>query len=214
MKLKCLATAVLAAVLATWTASAIPGRFTKTYREAVRLYENGMFDRARVLFEGISSQTPQDPMSAGYALMCAIQQKAAGYEESIDSYTRTYGSTPLSSPIHQLYAVSLFDDGRYAEAAREFDRVNHNGLSRKDLTELLFKRAYCEYALGDYEKARPAFEKVVRRPASEFTAPSYYAMGFMDYAENRFGPAFSSFEAAARHERKARHRPSEGYGGD
>ena len=78
MKLKCLATAVLAAVLATWTASAIPGRFTKTYREAVRLYENGMFDRARVLFEGISSQTPQDPMSAGYALMCAIQQKAAG----------------------------------------------------------------------------------------------------------------------------------------
>ncbi len=198
MKLKCLATAVLAAVLATWTASAIPGRFTKIYREAVRLYENGMFDRARVLFEGISSQTPQDPMSAGYALMCAIQQKAAGYEESIDSYTRTYGSTPLSSPIHQLYAVSLFDDGRYAEAAREFDRVNHNGLSRKDLTELLFKRAYCDYALGDYEKARPAFEKVVRRPASEFTAPSYYAMGFMDYAENRFGPAFSSFEAAAR----------------
>ena len=198
MKFKYLATAVLAAVLATWTASALPGRYSKTYREAIRLYDNGMFDRARVLFEGISSQSPDDPMSAGYALMCAIQQKAAGYEESIDSYTRTYGRTPLSSPIHHLYAVSLFDDGRYGEAARQFDLVNPSGMSRKDYTEILFKRAYCDYAIGEYEKARPAFDKVIKRPASEFTAPSHYALGYMDYSENRFASAFPEFEAASK----------------
>ena len=98
MKFKFLASAVLAALLATWTASALPGSFSKTYREAVRLYENGMFDRARVLFEGLLTEKPEDPMSAGYALMCAIQQKAAGYEESIANYNKQYGRTPLSSP--------------------------------------------------------------------------------------------------------------------
>ncbi len=201
MKFKCLASVVFVAILATWTVSALPGRYSKTYREAVRLYENGMFDRARVLFEGISSQAPEDPMSAGYALMCAIRQKAAGYEESIDSYTRTYGCTPLSSPIHQIYAVSLFDDGRYQEAAREFDQVNSKGLSRRDYTEILFKRAYCDYAVGEYEAAREGFDKVLKRPASEFTAPSHYAKGFMDYSENRFAQAFPEFEAAAKDSR-------------
>ena len=138
MKLKYLASAVLAVLLATWTASALPGSFSKTYREAVRLYEHGMFDRARVLFESLSSESAEDPMSAGYALLCAIQQKAAGYEESIATYTSKYGQTPLSSPIHHLYATSLFDDGRYAEAAGEFDQVNSKGMSRRDYTELLF----------------------------------------------------------------------------
>ncbi len=198
MKLKMLASVVLAASLATWTASALPGPFSKTYREAVRLYENGMFDRARVLFEEISSRSESDPMSAGYVLLCAIQQKAAGYEESIANYNQKYGQTPLSSPIHHLYATSLFDDGRYQEAARQFDLVNGKGLSRKDYTELLFKRAYCEYAVGEYDAARPAFEKVLRRPVSEFTAPSQYALAYMDYTENKFKSAFPMFEAAAR----------------
>ena len=198
MKFKFLASAVLAALLATWTASALPGSFSKTYREAVRLYENGMFDRARVLFEGLLTEKPEDPMSAGYALMCAIQQKAAGYEESIANYNKQYGRTPLSSPIHHLYATSLFDDGRYEAAAREYDLVNSQGMSRKDYTELLFKRAYCDYASGAYDKARAGFEKVIKRPASEFTAPSQYASGYMYYTENKFREAFPLFEAAAK----------------
>ena len=198
MRFKFLAAAVLAASLATWTASALPGSFSKTYREAVRLYENGMFDRARVLFEELSSKKPEDPMSAGYALMCAVQQKAAGYEESIDNYVATYGCTPLSSPIHQLYATSLFDDGRYAEAAREFDQVNGKGLSRKDFTELLFKRAYCDFATGNYARAADGFDVVIRRPASEYTAPAQYATGYMAYVDSRFGDAFPYFEAAAK----------------
>ena len=198
MKSKFLASAVLAAVLATFTASALPGPFTRTYREAVRLYENGMFDRARVLFDGLSFQDDSDPMCAGYALLCAIQQKAAGYEESIDTYSSRYGQTPLSSQIHHLYATSLFDDGRYEEAARQFGMVSSKGLSRKDYTELLFKRAYCSYALGDYDKAREGFGTVIKRPASEFTAPAQYASGYMDYTENRFREAFPFFEEAAK----------------
>lgn len=202
MRFKRLALAVFAAVLATWTAAALPGPLSKTYREAVRLYENGMFDRARVLFEEVSAKAEgADPMSAGYALLCAIQQKAAGYEESIDNYARTYGETPLASQIHQLYATSLFDDGRYAEAGRQFDLVNARGMSRRDYTEVLFKRAYCDFALGEYEPAREGFGKVVKRPASEFTAPARYALGFMDYSENRFSAAFQHFEAAARDKR-------------
>ena len=197
MRFKFLASTVLAAVLAVWTASALPGPFSRTYREAVRLYENGMFDRARVLFEGLSAQHEEDPMCAGYALLCAVQQKAAGYEESIANYGSKYGQTPLSSQIHHLYATSLFDDGRYEEASRQFAMVNANGLSRKDYTELLFKRAYCAYAVGDYDRAREGFDKVIRRPASEFTAPSQYASGYMYYTENRFQEAFPLFEAAA-----------------
>ena len=203
MKFKCLAAAVLAAVVATGTAWALPGSFSKTYREAVRLYENGMLDRARVLFEDLSSRNAEDPMSAGYALLCAIQQKAPGYEESIDNYNRRYGETPLSSPIHHLYATSLFDDGRYPEAAAQFGMVNPKGLSRKDYTELLFKRAYCDYAVGEYDKAREGFDKVIKRPASEFTAPSQYACGYMAYTENRFKDAFPFFEAAAKDTRFA-----------
>ena len=198
MKFKFLASAILASVLVTWTASALPGSYPKTYRDAVRYYENGMFDHARVLFEDLSRQSPEDPMCAGYILMCAIQQKAEGYEESIANYGTRYGRTPLSSQIHHLYAVSLFDDGRYEEAARQFDLVESKGMTRNQYTELLFKRAYCDYAMEDYGKAREGFQKVCRRPASEFTAPAQYAMGYMDYTEKDFKAAFPSFEAAAK----------------
>lgn len=196
MKIKLLVTAAFLTGTLSAGALSATSPYGRDYRDAVRLYENGMYDRARAVFENMSSDV-EDPMISGYALLCSIKQQAAGYEETLAKYFEKYGNTPLSSEIRQQYASNLFDAGRYADAAAQLDRVDRRSLSRQEVTETIFKRAYCDYALDIYDGARAGFEAVTKRPKSEFTAPSQYALGYMDYSDNRFADAFPHFEEAS-----------------
>lgn len=197
MKMKFIVSASAALFLTVYSVSALPGGSSKEYRQAVRLYESGMYERARTLFETMSPGEAS-PMSDGYAVLCGIKLHTAGYEEGVKEFFRRYGATPLNSEIHHDYALNLFDEQRYFEAAQQFDAVARKTLTRSELTELLFKRAYCDYGQGNYDEAMTGFAEVVKRPQSEYTAPSQYAMGYIRYSENAFAEAFDFFAESAK----------------
>ena len=79
MSLKSLVTTLLAVTIFSAGLTAGPGGITRTRREAVRLYENGMYGQARTLFESLSG----DPLSEGYTVLCAMKQRAADYPELV-----------------------------------------------------------------------------------------------------------------------------------
>ena len=193
MSVKTLVTTLLAVTIFTAGAVAQPSGQTRTYRQAVRLYENGMYEQARILFSELSG----DPLSDGYALLCAIKTRAEDYPEQLEAYRLRYPSSRLSSALHFEHARNLFDDGKYQQAAREFSFVSSGDLTEKELSEYVFKCGYSAFATGRYAEASQFFTLGESFPQSEYTAPGRYFTGVMLYESKQFAEAEANFWKAS-----------------
>ena len=80
-------------MLQGWVASAsvseqcaIPDRSArKEFRQAVELFDRGMYDRAQSVFNGLAERYG-DCEARGYAVLCAANLQTEGYEHLISSY--------------------------------------------------------------------------------------------------------------------------------
>lgn len=182
--------AALSAVLLT--ASQLPlsaSAETRDYRRAVRLYQNGMYERARSVFESISG----DPLSEAYTVLCAIKMRSDDYVELMEEYHKDYPSSIMTSRIRLENARVLFDDQKYSEAALEFSKVDSVSLPMSDLPEYIFKCGYCQFAMGNYPEAAQFFTILEGLSFSEFTSPGRYLSGVMHYNNSEFAAAEACF---------------------
>lgn len=193
--MKIVVAALSAMILTSWTLQASVVTSSREYREAVRLYESGMYQRALSVFNSLPGD---EPMAKGYAALCMAQMKSPGYEETLAYFLDTYGKTALDSQIHLVYAENLFDEQRYAEALPEFGKVNVKDLSNSKLTEVLYKQGYCDFGRARYSESEEKFQQVVKRAASDYTAPATYALGYIAYDRRDFADAYNWFESSAR----------------
>ena len=169
---------------------------SKEFSQALDLYANGAYGRARTLFEGFG-----DELSQGYAILCAIKAKTPDYVGLMERYMETCPYSVLVPDMHFEYGQNLFDEGEYAQAAAEYAQAEADSFSPSKLTEFDFKRGYCAFAQGDYKAARGYFDRVEKAPASTYTAPARYAQGYMDYAAGRFRQAEQWFRQSVKDKR-------------
>lgn len=166
------------------------------YKQALELYQNGMYERARDIFDSLKDQG--DAVSEGYSVLCSAKLKSDGYEQAMDSYLAKYPESSLAAQIHLQHGFDFFDRGDYESARSELSKFSKDDIFKSQLAEYVFKRAYCDYGLGCYESARKRFTSVEKMPASDYTAPSRYAIGYIDYSNSEFDSAIKWFELAAR----------------
>lgn len=168
----------------------------QSMREALRLYERGMYSHARYQFDGIAEESlTVDP--EGYAVLCDIRQNVPGYVRTMDSFLARNPQSPLISQIKYAHALNLFDLQDYAAAGKEFSAIVVKRLDKKQRTEYLFKNAYCALENGDRQNALDGFKEVEGLQYSDYTAPSRYAIGYINYDLKNFKEALKWFEKAA-----------------
>lgn len=185
--------AVLAAsALTLFSASCFAGARTDAYRQGLKLYENGMYGRARTLFESVEN----DPLCEGYAVLCALKMRSADYPELVASYDSRYPSSSLTQYIHYENALRLFDLGDYDLSAVELDKVNERSLPVATRPEYIFKKGYCDYSQGNYLDAISYFTRLDGMRLTDFTAPARYLNGVMNYNNKAFVPAVEWFTKA------------------
>ncbi len=180
---------LLAAILLSVSLQAAPDGRAELFREAVTLYNAGMYERAASLFDRMKG----DPMSEGYALLCAIKMQNPEMDSMVENYELVWGFSPLSSMIDWEYGKRLFDEGRYDEASRRLNRVQSKRLEETARPELAFKKGYCDFVSGNYPDARDSFMEVEALPMSDFKGPARYALGYMAYSEKDFAEAAKWF---------------------
>ena len=173
------------------------------FRKALKLYQNGMYERAKDLFEDVGRQG--DLLGEGYSALCAAKMQTAGFMEELDAYLLKYPESSLAPQIHFEKGLALFDEPDYVAARREFSSFAREDLSPDQAAEYMFKRAYCDYALLNYPDARERFLAVEKMPFSDYTAPSRYAIGYIDYSASDFDSAIKWFELSAKDPRFAEH---------
>lgn len=196
MKDKLIALLVCAAVLCPAAASARPS-LEDDYRQAMELYEAGMFERAETLFGRVHSATG-DVLARGYEVLCSVRLQERGYQPRVEDYAALHPESKLLPQIHFYHALNLFDARDYSGAALEFSRVGVKSLYGDQMAEFRFKEAYSRFELGELDRASDGFEAAEKMPHSDFTAPSRYFLGYILYTRKAFGEASRWFELAAK----------------
>lgn len=197
MKSKFIAVILCAVLMSPSAVFAGQDRTAETYRQAVRLYRNGMFERARTIFGDIASSTG-DVMARGYETLCAVRLQEKGYETLVEGFLAEYPYSRLIPQIRFYNALNLFDNEDYKAAAGEFALVEEKSLENDQIAEFVFKHAYSLFEEEDLGGASRLFEKSEKMAYSDYTAPSRYSLGYINYMQKNFPEAYSWFEKAGK----------------
>lgn len=170
---------------------------TADYRLAVDLYENGMYERARTMFEAL----PADALTNGYVVLCALKMRSDDYPELLSAYNKKYPQSTLSSPIAYEHALRLFDLERYPEAYSELQKVDTKALPEAKQPEYVFKKGYCDYVEGRFPEALKEFEVLDAEYSADYSAPARYLSGVMTYNARNFDVAEDWFKKSVKDSR-------------
>ena len=175
------------------------GQTTKTdaFRQAVEFYDRGMFERAESIFSEIAA-SGQDVMAKGYEALCAVRRQSVGNRNLADQYISEYPYSGLIPQIRFYNALNLFDEQNFSTASAEFARIDMRSLKNSQVPEFIFKQAYSLFELDEYDRAEELFSKAEKMPYSDYTAPSRYSLGYIEYVRKNFEESFDWFSKAAK----------------
>ena len=197
MKSKLIAVISAALFLCPATGVFAQNQVPEGYLRAVELYEKGIFERAESIFSEISASTG-DVMAKGYETLCSLRLLERGCEKLASDYVTEYPYSKLVPQIHFYSALNYFDKEEYRMAANEFAKIPDKSLHGNQLAEYSFKRAYSLFEEGWLEDAKDFFLVSEQLPYSDYTAPSRYSLGYVNYTQKNFREALDWFERAGK----------------
>ena len=164
------------------------------FLRGLQLYRTGIYSGARSVFEKISDK---DSRAEGYAILCAIKTKAFGYQDLVRDYTLKHSGSAMSGLLYFNTGLNLFDEMKYSEAAEAFSHVQRSYLSTEEANELLYKTGYCYFAEGNFAGAKSVLSEFDTLPGSDYTAPAFYSLAYIEYEGGNFPKAIRYFKKAA-----------------
>ena len=168
------------------------GDGSKDFRKALTLYENNMFGEAKALFEDLSRAT-KDYQAEGFAVLCAVNLGENDYIYRMNSYIKRFPYSGLVPAIRYRHALNLFDNQKYIEAVKEFELSGEKNIGRKDRLEYYYKLAYSRLQIGDNDGAMYGFKKIDAMPFNNYSSPSRFALGLLEYESEKFKQALEWF---------------------
>ena len=174
----------------------------KAFREALKLYDHSMLSASRNAFGDIKGESlSSDP--EGFEVLTQVRAAAPGYETVMNSFLERNPHSFLVPQIMWHHAMNLFDAQEYDLAGDVLGNIKVKSLMKGQKTQYLFTKAYCDLEARDLESAEANFRSVENEPFSDYTAPSRYALGYINYVNRDFGEAVGWFEKARKDSRFA-----------
>ena len=186
---------LLAAAAALFLAS---GLHAQDWQQVKLLYESGMYSQVMQQVEAGKA-----PAARGYRALCALRLKADNAYPLALSFLETDPEHVLVPQVRYLLAMDLFDHERYEEALAQLNRLQADDVQPSQKAEYTYKLGYSAYGIGEWDRAKSLLERVRGLDYSDYTAPSYYTLGYINYAQGNFAEASDWFLQAARDHRFA-----------
>ena len=165
-------------------------------RHALELQSRGMHNRASLMLQNIDRDIrSNDP--EGYAILSDVTMNMKAYASRMNDYIQRHPHSLLVYPIKYQHALNLFEQQDYKTSLEVLEDIPATYIPDSQLDEYLFKKAYCELEVGDMDRALLQFESVVKRPISDFTAPSRYSIAYINYDKGYYRQALEWFEIAS-----------------
>ena len=180
---------ILAATAALFMAT---GLFAQDWEQVKKLYQAGMYSESVRLVQDVNS-----PMAEGYRALCALQLRTDNAYNLANAFVEKYHEHILVPQVRFLLALDYFDHERYEDALAQFNKISQGDIQRSQQAEYVYKLGYCAFAQEEWDRAENLLVRMRNLPYSDYTAPAYYTLGYMQYARKDFKGASEWFEKAA-----------------
>ena len=173
-------------------------KFSDRLESARKLYYSGAYYAAEEAFDALNYDIDADELSKAeieaYRVLCAIAMDRENIDGLVKVFFDNYPSAPQQAMVKFALGCHYFDRGRYDKALELFGALRKNHIYRTQRTEFEFKKAFCNMVEGDKDDAAESFASIVRSlKKSQYTLPSTYYLGYIDYTDKKFDEAIPLF---------------------
>ncbi len=167
------------------------------FEKALNLYDRGMYERSKELFDQIKEYDDR-ALIDGYSLLCELYMNISKGENEVENYISKYPYSRLIPHLYFVQAENYFSEKEYIKCLSLLQKTYKEKLDKKQLPRYIFKKAYCEFILGDYKAAKLDFKHSLKYNISDYNAPAYYALAYIAYTREEFDRAFDLFDEASK----------------
>ena len=183
--------AAIAAVLIFCT-----GSYAQDWAKVQSLYKCGMYSQVISLLDNNDS-----PTAEGWRALCAIAMRTDDANALADSFLERYPENIMAAQVGYAYGLALFDKGLFEEALTHFNRITVDELYEDQKAEFTYKLGYSAYGVGEWERAKGLLVRSKGLGWNDFSAPSFYILGYINYAQGDFKEAADWFMLASKDHR-------------
>ena len=184
--------------------SAIYTNDLREYNKAVSLYKEKQYQAAQIIFEKVKAENENknsdvEADCAYYIANCAIRLNQANADQLMESFVENY---PTSTKQNQAYievAHYYFEQGKYPQSMKWFDKVDESTLSQDDRDKFNFQKGYTFFTSGNKKEASNYFNQVVN--SKEYGSQAKYYLGFMAYESDDYTKATKLFDEVSGEEK-------------
>lgn len=184
--------------------SAIYTNDLREYNKAVSLYKEKQYQAAQIIFEKVKAENENknsdvEADCASYIANCAIRLNQANADQLMESFVEDY---PTSTKQNQAYievAHYYFEQGKYPQSMKWFDKVDESTLSQDDRDKYNFQKGYTFFTSGNKKEASTYFNQVVN--SKEYGSQAKYYLGFMAYESDDYTKATKLFDEVSGEEK-------------
>lgn len=145
-------------------------------------YQLKFYNEAIRLFAQAERQVPlsAEAFEAGYfRLLCFYNIKGANIPMQVEAFLEIYQNRyPKHERIHKallMKAETLFDAGKYREAAAAYNQIDPQVIGKSNQANLFYKRGWCLSTSGDHNGAVRSFTRFLAKYDNDERAPSVIA---------------------------------------
>ena len=167
------------------------------FKTAMDLFNKEKYGSAQQYFKYVYENTEdvqQDLKTNSYFYMgvCAAKLDNQDAAFLLQSFIDRY-------PVHSAVSEARFYLGRYyfsrkqwKKAIAQFDEIMENEIQPESAAEFQFKKGYCYFMTGDYDKAKAMF-KSARNDDGPYQKRSIYYLAYMAYQDKQYEAALEDF---------------------
>jgi TolA-binding protein len=169
----------------------------RSFREAVDLFEKGLYGAAReqfrlILESGLHPQSARFVDATYYDAVCAIESGDDDASEKVKNFADTYRSSRWMSRITLLQARVYFKENNFQQALNAFRQVSPSSLTRAERNEYFFKTGFAQFRTNDNDRALVNFAKV-KDEKSVYQNPAVYYYAHIQYLKGNYDDALKHF---------------------
>jgi tetratricopeptide (TPR) repeat protein len=168
-----------------------------TFNQAIDLYQEQQYAAAQRLFKKVLQQQ-DDPRVKGdasyYIANCAVRLNQRNASQLMESFVAKYPTSTKRQSAFIDVADYYFDNGKYNQAARWYEKVDEGALSRKQKNKYYFNTGYTLVQSKKYDQAKPYLNRISDDP--EYGAKAKYYLGYIAYENDQYQEADQLFDQA------------------
>jgi tetratricopeptide (TPR) repeat protein len=169
----------------------------RLYTKATELYQNGKYSAAQQLFDEyhqLHNKENSDLVSNSeyYSSLCAVKLFNNDAESRVLNFLNRNPENPQKNDIIYSLASYFYQRRNYNNALNYYEKVDYSKLSREDQAEYYFKRGYCYFLKGDFDKARFAFSQI-KDQDNKYTTLALYYYSHINYTQGNYATALDGF---------------------